>query len=154
MNGAESSQTPDQVEILHGIQGSESPEMLVGASAQEDRLVAVGQLPPRGSKIGAPFDKTQRRAYLIERHAESASDSVGLAERAADFAGVAERQAGVGVEEQQHVTGRLFGAGGELAAAPRLALHDLRAMIAGELQRGIGAAAVGDDDLHARALTG
>ncbi|GAB4196911.1 MAG: hypothetical protein Kow00105_11020 [Phycisphaeraceae bacterium] len=154
MYSADSTQAPDQIEILHGIQRSEPPEMLVGGSSQVNRLVAVGHLPPCGSQIGAPFDETQRGAYLVKCHTKCASDGLRLVERATDLTRVAEGQTRVSVEKEQHPTVGFIGTASKLSTAARFALDDLRALISGQLQSRISTAAVGNDDLDARALAG
>ncbi len=68
-------------------------------------------------------------------------------DRGADGALGPRGQGGVGVQEQEEFGVRRRGAAVELAAAARRARDGARPKLAGDFQRAVGAAAVGDHDL-------
>lgn len=135
---------PQELHILKERPRWKPAEAVIARTPHRDALIAEAR--EDGIETREPRARAQERAAIVEGETKRAKLHLRPGKAAREHGARLAWEERVGVEEEQHLTVRVDGARGALPATTAWGKDDARAGTGGERGRGIGAAAVGDDD--------
>ncbi len=117
MQTAQSPQAANELDILHQGHLAKTAKSLEESAPYEDALIAVRELEPARALGGSPFDEPRLPARGVERESERPAHRSGVSRQANNLVERFRGELGVGVEEQQPVSGGEARAGVHLCSA-------------------------------------
>lgn len=138
---------PHQKHVFYQSDLGKSADRLEGRTPDENPLIAVRHPPPSDSCGVAPFEPAEDSPVVVDPLLKRSADHFFIPKNGFDLPGRLRFQPAVGVQKQEHVTGRRSRSGVELSPATAFTGHDHRSGRPSQVTGSVLTLTISDDDL-------